>query len=186
MRHLSQTKAAKLAGVSRGTIANRIGDGTLSDSSDGIDPAELVRVFPDINGAHIDHFLQTGELPASGGVNDRSSPGVIAGDDGAAASQRSPVNGGAIGRSSPATTIDHTVHIEAEVAWLRQLVDEQREAIKRKDRDLLEVQREAAESAERRDAAWRRQVDQLTALLPAPASAPEPAKPRGFFQRVFG
>lgn len=45
---LSQTKAAELAGVSRGTIANRIKDGKLSETPDGIDVAELVRVFKNI------------------------------------------------------------------------------------------------------------------------------------------
>ena len=60
MRMLSQAKAAKLAGVSRGTIANRIESGKLSRSPEGIDIAELVRVFPDITTDRIERFL-TGE-----------------------------------------------------------------------------------------------------------------------------
>ena len=57
MRMLSQAKAAKLAGVSRGTIANRIDDGKLSRSPEGIDVAELVRVFPEITTDRIERFL---------------------------------------------------------------------------------------------------------------------------------
>ena len=171
MRYLSQTKAAKLAGVSRGTIANRIEEGVLSATPDGIDPADLARVFPEIDGALVDHFLATGEVsrddrpkdpptPTSSPATDRSSP-VAAGDSAAVA--------------------EH-------VAWLRELVDDQRAALARKDRELHEAGErlhEAEERAERREATWLRQLDALTTkLLPAPEPEPEP--PRGILRRVFG
>lgn len=45
MAFISITEAAQLADVSRGTIYNKIKSGELSRTSDGIDTAELARVF---------------------------------------------------------------------------------------------------------------------------------------------
>lgn len=158
MRYLSQTKAARLAGVSRGTIANRIDAGALSVTPDGIDPAELVRVFPDIDADRIERYIATGDVPDDA-PEPASAPGVaahLAGDASA---------------------------IAAHAAWLQELVDEQRATIERKDRELREMQADALEREERREAVWLRQLDQLTALLPPPATA-EP-EPRGFLRRLF-
>ena len=71
-----------------------------------------------------------------------------------------------------------------EAAWLRDLVDRQQATIERQAREL----HEAAERAERREATWLRQLDRMTALLPAPTPVPEaePEPPRGFWQRVLG
>jgi len=78
----------------------------------------------------------------------------------------------------------------AEIAWLRQLVEQQQGEIARKDRELLTVQREAAERTERLTESWGRQVETLTALLPAPEPTPEALSTAverpGFFRRVFG
>jgi len=49
MAFLTITKAAQVAGVSRGTIYNKIDEGELSRSSQGIDTAELLRVFGTLN-----------------------------------------------------------------------------------------------------------------------------------------
>ena len=173
VRYLSQTKAAKLAGVSRGTIANRIEEGVLSVAPDGIDPAELARVFPEIDGALVDHFLSTGEVSK----DDRP------------ATPPTPANSPANDRSSPTAAIaDGAPVVAADAAWLRGLVDEQRVVIERKDRELRDAAgrlHEAEERAERREAAWLKQLDALTTkLLPAPEPEPEP--PRGFLRRVFG
>ena len=179
MRYLSQTKAAKLAGVSRGTIANRIEDGVLSCSPEGIDPADLVRVFPNIDGALVDRFLSTGEVsgnrseapptPANSPANDRSSPMTVSAGEASAV----------------------TVAIADEVAWLRGLVDEQRATLARKDHELAaaaERLHEAEERAERREATWLKQLDALTTkLLPAPEPvAAEPAASPGLLRRLFG
>ena len=177
MRYLSQTKAARLAGVSRGTIANRIGEGVLSCGPDGIDPAELVRVFPEIDGTCVERFLSTGELPVADTSDDRSSPVVLAAVGRVSADPSSPVND----RSSQAAMAAHMAHVEAEAAWLRELVEEQREEIRRKDRELQEAHREAAD--ERRG--LLAQLERTTALLPAPEKASTPSH-RSLWSRVFG
>ena len=45
---LSVTEAAEAAGVSRTTIYDRLKSGELSKTSNGIDPAELLRVFGEL------------------------------------------------------------------------------------------------------------------------------------------
>ena len=59
--YISQSKAAKLAGVSRPTIKQRIDDGYLSKQADGIDVADLRRLFPHIT----DEEVELMKLPAS-------------------------------------------------------------------------------------------------------------------------
>lgn len=49
MAFVTVTEAANLAGVSRGTIYNKIQDGELSKARKGIDTAELLRVFGEIS-----------------------------------------------------------------------------------------------------------------------------------------
>ena len=48
MTMLSVTEAAEAAGVSRTTIYDRLKSGELSKTPDGIDPAELLRVFGEL------------------------------------------------------------------------------------------------------------------------------------------
>lgn len=50
MTILNITEAAKAAGVSRTTIYEKINDGELSRTPDGIDTVELLRVFGDLKG----------------------------------------------------------------------------------------------------------------------------------------
>jgi len=49
MALVTVTEAANLTGVSRGTIYNKIESGELPRSPDGIDTAELIRVFGEIS-----------------------------------------------------------------------------------------------------------------------------------------
>ena len=156
MRYLNRTEAGKLARVSRGTIANRIADGVLSCGPEGIDPAELARVFPDIPGDSIDRYLATGAVP------DDDETGTVA-----ATADRLP---------------DGAAALAAHVAWLQGLVDDQRATIARKDAELRDALADAEERAARREAALSRQVDQLTALLPAPVATER----RGLLRRLFG
>lgn len=158
MRYLSQTMAAKLAGVSRGTIANRIDEGTLSRTPEGIDPAELVRVFPDIPADRIERFL------AVGGVSDTPPTGVPTGAN-------SPVND----RSSPVNPPTDAGYLESRLqeadrnaAWLRELVEQRDQAITEKERQLEQAQARLDD----REAFWTRQLTQLQALLPAPEPTP--------------
>jgi len=140
MTMLSVTEAAEIAGVSRTTIYDRLKSGDLSKTPDGIDPAELLRVF--------------GELKA--GSVDRSS-----------------------GDPLPASP--------EMIRWLRELVDQQRATIERKDALLQEAEEKAAEERQRADERLQNvlsQLDRTTALLPAPDPSPEP--PRGFWSKLFG
>jgi len=72
------------------------------------------------------------------------------------------------------------------VAWMQELVDRQQATIDRQAREL----HEAAQRAERQEQVWARQLDRVTALLPAPAPEPvaeaAPESERGFWSRMFG
>ena len=74
----------------------------------------------------------------------------------------------------------HMAHLEAEAAWLRELVEEQREELRRKDRELQEAHRDAADERK----GLLAQLDRTTALLPAPRETPTPS--RGLWSKVFG
>ena len=151
------TEAAALAGVSRGTLYNRLQDGTLSRSEGGIDTSELVRVF---------------------GVLRAPSPEVTA-----RASVTPPVVTAVDVSDAPVTPLTDTeallvetlerrlARADEDAAWLRERLAEQ-------ERRLLEAQARLDE----REAFWIRQVGQLQALLPAPESVPA----RGLWRRFFG
>lgn len=145
------TDAAEAAGVSRSTIYDRVRSGQLSKRADGrIDAAELLRVFGELR--------EVTPSPAGG-----SAAATIALDAALAAKVAAE---------------EYQAAATAEAAWLRELVDEQRTALERKDRELHALVERAA--AERQG--LLAQITQVTALLPAP----EPAAPRGFWQRAFG
>ena len=115
------TGAAKLARVSRGTIYNKIESGELSRGPDGIDSAELLRVF--------------GQLyhPESN-VNDvKSSPADSANEG----NQRHPV-------IQTKVTVDDSDQIE----WLRKLVEERGQIIAAKEKQLSEAQNRLDEREE--------------------------------------
>jgi len=59
--YISQSKAAKLAGVSRPTIKQRIDDGFLSKQPEGIDVSDLRRLYTHIT----DEDIELIKLPAS-------------------------------------------------------------------------------------------------------------------------
>jgi len=139
MTIISQTKAAKLAGVSRGTIANRINDGLLSATPEGIDVAELVRVFTDISGDRIEKFL---------------------------AGERVPERPGTDLPEQDKTPADSAVmsDVRDNEKWLRELVEKRDEIIADKEAQLLEAQARQDE----RERYWQGQVNKLQALLPVP------------------
>ena len=122
MSIISQTKAAKLAGVSRGTIANRITDGLLSATPEGIDIAELVRVFPEITGDRIDKFLAGERVP--------TRPGEPLPEQGKSQAD-SQATADALSIAAE--------HRESE-RWLRELVEKRDEIIAEKEAQLLEAQ----------------------------------------------
>lgn len=118
MALISQTKAAKLAGVSRGTIANRISEGKLSQGPDGIDVAELVRVFPEITTERIEAFLAGEAEPEPDKRGEKT--GQVADD-----------------RLTLALEA-RLAAVEADKQWLQQLLDKRERQIEEKDRLLSE------------------------------------------------
>ena len=63
--YFSQAKSAKIAGVSRGTIANRLADGKLSQSAEGIELSELMRVFDYITESDVERVIRPDSLSES-------------------------------------------------------------------------------------------------------------------------
>jgi septal ring factor EnvC (AmiA/AmiB activator) len=139
--YLSQSKAAKVANVSRGTIANRIQDGKLSQTPEGIELSELMRVFDYINEDDIERAIR----PGSARELESKSP------------------------STPASVLEGRLEQADKLTeWLRNLVEQQQATIAEKERQLTEAQAEAQRRLDEREAFWTRQVTQLQALLPAP------------------
>ena len=150
---LSVAAAARLVGCSRSTITRRIDAGLMTRTPDGeLHRGDVLRVCADLL------------------VRDDQ-------DDGEDGDADTAGQGGADRYGHPgADTLAMAAHVE----WMRDLIDEQRRAIERKDRQLAEQ----VEQAERREAVWLRQLDTLTTkLLPAPAE-PEPS--RGLWHRLVG
>ena len=168
MPYLSQTKAARLAGVSRGTIANRIDEGVLSRTPQGIDPAELARVFPDIPADRIERFLAVDGVP--------DTP-----PDEVSAAANSPANDRSLAANPPTGggyLESRLAEADRNAAWLRELVEQRDQSIAEKERQLEQAQARLDD----REAFWTRQMTQLQALLPAP----EPEPRRGFWSRLVG
>ena len=165
MGMLSQAKAAKLAGVSRGTIANRIEDGKLSRTPEGIDVAELVRVFPQITSNRIETFL-SGET-----VNHTDNSGELSGQHSNTLSETNEL------------LEERLKAVDADKLWLRELLD-------RREQQLLEKDQQLAQQAEKITALLpapgeatplekaNQEIGRLKALLEAPA-------PRKRFLGIF-
>lgn len=164
MSRLSQTKSAQLAGCSRGTIANRIKDGVLTEHPDGIDIADLVRVFPDITSDRIEQFL-AGDLPSTDTSESEQALEV------AAAKERA------------AKLLARNEELEAEKAaadeqrlaannWAKGLSDQMvnQQAV------LIRVQAKQLEDAQKalsaKDQAIENLTNKIAGLLPAPQPAP--------------
>ena len=151
------TEAAALAGVSRGTLYNRLQDGTLSRSEGGIDTSELVRVFGVLRAPSPEVTARasvTAAPPASADVTD------------------APVTPLADTEVRLVETLERRLaRADEDAAWLRERLAE-------RERQLLEAQARLDE----REAFWVRQVGQLQALLPAPAEMP----PKSFWRRLVG
>lgn len=160
MAYISQSKAAKLAGVSRGTIANRIDDGKLSRSPNGIDIADLVRVFPDITSDRIERFL-AGELPP------KNSDKPPVSDEVAAANARA------------AELLARTEELEAEKAaaneqrlaansWAKGLADQMLEHQNKLIQAQAEQLAEQQAALKAKDQAIEALTHKITGLLPTP------------------
>ncbi len=171
MSMISQSKAAQLSGVSRGTIANRIAAGKLSATPEGIDIAELVRVFPTITSERIEQFL-AGKLPTNGAEVSEVAAEVAA------------------ARDRAAELLARNEELEAEKAaaneqrlaansWAKglsdQMIEQQARLIKQQAEQLADAQ--AALKA--KDQAIETLTNKIAGLLPAPAA------PRRRFLGIF-
>lgn len=174
---VSITEAAKLVGVSRGTLYNRLGEGALSRSEGGIDLAELLRVF----GPFVPPRAPGGPV---------AKADVIEHDP---AAHGPPVDTPSV--EAPEVTRQHgygdvvavlAQRLEAadeHARWLRDLL-EQRDRVAagslvEKDRELAEVRARFEE----RELFWARQIGQMQALLPVPDAS---ARSVGLWRRLFG
>lgn len=155
------TEAAELAGVSRGTLYNRLRDGTLSRTGDGVDTSELLRVFGPLQ-AH-ERVQPAAESVTSNDVSERS------------ADVQSDVSTRPLMGVDAQLTAALTAQLEAaerERVWLRELVEAERARVIEKEAAIAE-----------RDARIATLTERITALLPAPETPP-PRRP--LWRRVFG
>jgi len=157
------TEAAALADVSRGTLYNRLNEGTLSRSDDGVDTSELLRVFGPLKGqaespaaSHADVTDTVIDAPVD--VTERPADALMP-----------PL--ASVDAQLTAALMAQLEAVERERTWLRELVDAERAQVADKERKLAERDRQIASLTER-----------VVALLPAPESAPR----RGFWGKVFG
>jgi len=142
--YLSQTKAGELAGVSRGTIANRIKDGVLSETHEGIEVSELVRVFPHITPDDIEQI----KLPAK--VREKRNKQPANADD-----SMSVMESRLFKRLEQADSL---------VADYQKRLDEQAKSLAERDNWFKDEMAKRDEKDAKRDA----QLQRLTALLEAP------------------
>jgi len=153
MAIVSMTEAAELAGVSRGTLYNRIKRGELSRSGEGVDTSELMRVFGAINRPQ---------------ANTPVEQSVSAVDTRKASID---VNEHRFEHSSvQLNTVLNTqlAAVERERDWLRTLVEEERTRARVREQELSE----ARARLDTREDYWSDKLTQVQALLPAPDSEP--------------
>lgn len=155
--YLSQSKAAKMAGVSRGTIANRLDDGLMSRSHEGIELSELMRCFPHITEDDIEAVIR----PVRSSELVRNSPDTLP--------------------PSAKYLEERLNQADLNAGWLKELVEKRDILLAEKERQLVEAQARLDE----REAFWSDQVNKLQALLPAPPSLPAPSIPRKRFLGIF-
>jgi hypothetical protein len=157
MAIVSITEAAQLAGVSRGTLYNRIKSGELSRSGDGVDTSELMRVFGSLSRAR---NTKTDEHPLTDNTGAEAPFGVS---------------------EQPSTPADVQLTtflasqleiVERERVWLRELVEAERQRTADREQELSDTRTKLDE----RERYWSDKLTSLQALLPAP----EPVRRKRF------
>ncbi len=149
MAIVSMTEAAELAGVSRGTLYNRIKRGELSRSGEGIDTSELMRVFGPINRPPADTSVE--QLTSAVDTVDASTD-VSAHADSAQSVQLNTLLNAQLAAA------------ERERLWLHELVEAERRRLDERERELTEARARLDE----RESYWSDKLTQVQALLPAP------------------
>lgn len=173
---VSITEAAGLAGVSRGTLYNRLREGVLSRSEGGIELSELMRVFGPLVP------LRTSLAPAAVADVTAHDP-VTAGSTGGDLDGK-PQDVTRQGERDDAVAIlaRRLEAADEQARWLRELLERRErmavESLAEKDRELADVRARLDE----REAFWAGQVARV-ARLPSPESI----SPRGgFWRRLLG
>lgn len=157
MAIVTMTEAAELAGVSRGTLYNRLKRGELSRSGDGIDTSELMRVFGPINRPQADTPVE--HLTSAVDTAD-TSVDVSAHADTASSVQLTAVLTAQLAAA------------ERERDWLHELVEAERARAVAREQELAE----ARARLDAREDYWSDKLTQVQALLPAP----EPVRRKRF------
>ena len=157
MAIVSLTEAAELAGVSRGTLYNRLKRGELSRSGEGIDTSELMRVFGPINrpqaNAPVEHLTSAVDT-AEASIDVSAHADRVQNDQ--------------------LNTLLHSqlAVAERERDWLKGLVEEERARARAREQELVE----ARARLDAREDYWSDKLIQVQALLPAP----EPVRRKRF------
>ena len=110
MTVLNISECARLAGVSRNTIYEKINAGELSRTAEGIDTSELIRVFPDLKSYEDVRIKEVKKM------SDRAEEG----------------------RAVASGTDAHTEHLAEQVVWLREMLEKREQQIEERDRQLAE------------------------------------------------
>lgn len=156
MTLVTVTGAAKLARVSRGTIYNKIESGELSKGPEGIDTAELLRVFGTLHDVSNDDNRTVTDSVSDG----KSKTTAVMARQNDEITQK---------------LLEQLEEAAAEKEWLREMLEKKESQLADKQRRLDdEIERHADERK-----TWSQQLDAVQKLLPAP----EDIKPR---KKLFG
>lgn len=150
MTLVTVTGAAKLARVSRGTIYNKIESGELSKGPEGIDTAELLRVFGTL------HDVSNDDKSASGdNVSDAKAKTTAV-----------------MARQNDEITqklLEQLEEAASEKEWLREMLEKKESQLADRQRRLDEqIERHADERKN-----WAHQIESAQKLLPAPPNETE-------------
>ena len=155
------TKAAQLAQVSRGTIYNKIEEGILSKGAEGIDTADLLRVFGTLHDVSNDD-KSARKKPVSDG--DSALSGVMA-------RQNDEFTRGLMDQLEQAAT---------DKEWLRELAESrEKQALEAQEKlnELIERNNDLIERHADERQTWTAKLDEMQKRLPAPEDlVPKPRK----------
>lgn len=156
MTLVTVTGAAKLARVSRGTIYNKIESGELSKGPEGIDTAELLRVFGTLH--DVSNDVKTSELDSVSDVKSKSTAVMARQND-----------------EITQKLLEQLEEASGEKEWLREMLQQKEDQLAEKQRRMDEQMERHADERK----TWSQQLDAVQKLLPAP----EDFKPR---KKLFG
>lgn len=142
--NVSISDAARLAGVSRQTLYDRINSGTLSRTAEGIDVAELTRVYPDLKPLEVLRLKKVKKPDLEEGREAANSTELLA------ARER------------------EIEWLREELAERKRVIEKRNEAIERKDRELTQAAERLHESNQQWQDTMESARQDFTKLLEAP------------------